>query len=78
MKQADSREAFLRVDVDYIYAATKWGKAVGVRRFVLVSAPDASEGSPSFYLRAKEQIERRMSELGFDSLQIVRPPIILG
>ena len=69
----------MRVDVDYIYAAAKWGKqSVGARRFVLVSAPGASEGSPSFYLRAKEQVERRMSEFGFDSLQIVRPPIILG
>ena len=78
MKQAGSREAFLRVDVDYVYVAAKWGKAAGVRRFVLVSAPGGSEGSPSFYLRAKGRIERRVSELGFDSLQIVRPPLILG
>ena len=78
MKQAGSREAFLRVDVDYVYAAAKWGKAAGARRFVLVSSPGASEGSPSFYLHAKGQIERRMSELGFDSLQIVRSPLILG
>lgn len=77
MKQAGSREAFLRVDVDYVYAAAKWGKAAGVRRFVLVSSPGASD-SLSFYLRAKGRIERRVSELGFDSLQIVRPPIILG
>ena len=53
-------------------------RSVGARRFVLVSAPGANEGLPSFYLRAKGQIERRVSELGFDSLQIVRPPIILG
>lgn len=66
------------MDVDYIYAAAKWGKAAGVRRFVLVSAPGASEGSLSFYLRAKEQVEWRVSELGFEDLQIVRPPIILG
>lgn len=67
------------MDVDYIYAAAKWGKqSVGVRRFVLVSAPGASEGSPSFYLRAKGQIEWRVSELGFEDLQIVRPPLILG
>ena len=35
-------------------------------------------GLTGFYLRAKEQVERRVSELGFDSLQIVRPPLILG
>ena len=44
----------------------------------LVSSPGANEGSLSFYLRAKGRIERRVSELGFDSLQIVRPPLILG
>ena len=68
----------MRVDMDYVYAAAKWGKVAGVRRFVLVSAPGAKESLLSFYLRAKGQIERRVSELGFDSLQIVRPPIILG
>ena len=78
MKQAGSREAFLRVDVDYVYAAAKWGKAAGVRRFALASSLGAKESSLSFYLRAKEQVERCASELGFDSLQIVRPPLILG
>ena len=78
MKQEGSREAFLRVDVDYVYAAAKWGKAAGVQRFVLASSSSAKESSLSFYLRAKEQVERCASELGFDSLQIVRPPIILG
>ena len=45
---------------------------------MLVSAPGANEDSLSFYLRAKGRIERSVSELGFDSLQIVRPPTILG
>ena len=67
------------MDVDYIYAAAKWGKqSVGVRRFVLVSAPGASEGSLSFYLRAKEQVERCASELGFEDFQIAHLPLILG
>ncbi len=78
MKQAGSREVFLRVDVDYVYAAAKWGKAAGVRRFVLVSSLGAKESSLSFYLRAKGRIERRVSELGFESLQIAHPPLILG
>ena len=78
MKQAGSREAFLRVDVDYVYAAAKWGKAAGVQRFVLASSSSAKESSLSFYLRAKEQVERCASELGFENLQIAHPPLILG
>ena len=58
----------MRVDVDYVYAAAKWGKAAGVRRFVLVSSPGANEGSLSFYLRAKRQVERCASELDFEDL----------
>ena len=68
----------MRVDVDYVYAAAKWGKAAGVRRFVLVSSLGAKESSLSFYLRAKGQIERCVSELDFEYLQIAHPPLILG
>lgn len=51
---------------------------MGARRFVLVSAPGANEDSLSFYLRAKGRIERRVSELDFESLQIAHLPLILG
>ena len=77
IKQAGSHEAFLRVDVDYIYAVAKWGKAVSTRRFALASSPSAKESSSSFYLRAKEQVEQCVSELGFEDLQIAHPPLIL-
>ena len=78
MKQAGSREAFLRVDVDYVYAAAKWGRAAGARRFVLASSSSAKESSLSFYLRAKGQIERCVSELDFENLQIAHLALILG
>nr|WP_314374275.1 hypothetical protein [uncultured Campylobacter sp.] len=55
----------------------KWGKAVGARRFVLASSSSAKESSLSFYLRAKEQVEQCVSELGFEDLQIAHPPLIL-
>ena len=72
------REAFLRVDVDYIYAVAKWGKAVSTRRFALASSPGAKESLSSFYLRAKEQVDRCASELDFEDLQIAHLPLILG
>ena len=56
IKQAGSREAFLRVDVDYVYAAAKWGKAAGVRCFVLVSSPGANEGLPGFICAPKSRL----------------------
>ena len=67
------------MDVDYIYAAAKWGKqSVGARRFALASSSSAKESSLSFYLRAKEQVERCASELGFEDFQIAHLPLILG
>ncbi len=67
------------MDVDYIYAAAKWDKqSVGARRFALASSSSAKESSLSFYLRAKEQVERCASELGFEDFQIAHLPLILG
>ena len=68
----------MRVDVDYIYAVAKWGKAVSTRRFALASSSSAKESSSSFYLRAKEQVDRCASELDFEDLQIAHLPLILG
>ena len=76
MKQAGSREAFLRVDVDNVYAAAKWGIASGARRFALISSQGADERSRFFYLRAKGKAEKKIAALGFKSLQIARLPAI--
>ena len=56
----------------------KWGKAVGARRFVLTSSSSAKESLLSLYLRAKGQVERCASELGFEDFQIAHLPLILG
>lgn len=68
----------MRVDVDYIYAVAKWGKAVSTRRFALASSSSAKESLLSLYLRAKEQVDRCASELDFEDLQIAHLPLILG
>ena len=76
MKQAGSRGQFYKVDVSYPVNTAKWGIAAGARRFVLISAYGADERSRFFYMRAKGKAEKKIAELGFESLQIARLPAI--
>ena len=43
---------------------------------MLISAYGADERSISFYMRAKGKAEKKIAELGFESLQIARLPAI--
>lgn len=78
IKQAGSRERFLKVDVDYPTAVGQWGRRAGVPRFLLVSAPGANPHSQVFYLRAKGQAEQALKDCGYPVLDIFHPPLIAG
>ena len=76
--KAKSQAAFRRVDHDYVLALAKAAKALGARRFILVSSVGAKAGSGNFYLSVKGGIEAAVAALGFDRLDILRPGLILG
>lgn len=78
IKKAGSQEAFSKVDHDYIIAFARAAKAAGAKRFLLVSAMGASASSSIFYSRVKGETERDVRALGFDSLHIFRPGLLLG
>jgi uncharacterized protein YbjT (DUF2867 family) len=78
MRAAGSREAFRRVDCEYPLAMARLGRRRGVAHFLLVSALGASPSSRVFYNRVKGEVERGLEELGFPSLTIVRPSLLLG
>jgi len=78
IKQAQSRENFAKVDLTYPLEAAKWGKNSGVKRFILISAPGADANSRAFYLQIKGRAQEQIEKLGFESLQIVHPPLIRG
>jgi len=76
--KAGSREAFRRVDFDYPLALAKLARRQGARHFLLVSALGARAGSRVFYSRVKGELEEAISALGYPSLTIVRPSLLLG
>lgn len=78
IKKAGNQENFLKVDVQYPTEIAKLAKSAGVSRFVLISALGANSNARVFYSRAKGIVEENLRQLHFDSLQIVRPSLIVG
>jgi uncharacterized protein YbjT (DUF2867 family) len=75
---AGSQEAFHRVDHDYVVAVAKAALAAGARRLGLVSAHGARLDSRLFYNRVKAETERDVAALGYDSVVIAQPSLLLG
>ncbi|MDF3071940.1 MAG: hypothetical protein K0R38_7541 [Polyangiaceae bacterium] len=78
IKVAGSQAAFRRVDHDYVVAVARAGLAGGATRLGLVSAVGADASSRVFYNRVKGEAERDVVELGFDSVVIAQPSLLLG
>jgi uncharacterized protein YbjT (DUF2867 family) len=49
-----------------------------VKNFLCVSAMGADSHSPYFYNRLKGQLEEGLDMMGFDTLTLVRPSLLLG
>ncbi len=78
MRQAGSQDAFRRVDFDYPLSVARTARTAGARHFLLVSAVGADARSKVFYNRVKGELEEAVSQLGYPSLTIARPSLLLG
>lgn len=78
LRQAGSEQAFRQVDVDFVLAFARTAKAAHALRFVVVSSAGASPQSRNFYLRTKGEMEVALAGLGFASLDILQPGLLLG
>ena len=67
-----------RVDHDYVVAAGKAARAAGCERFAVISAVGASPHAAVHYSRTKGRMEADLEALGFASLEILRPSLLLG
>jgi uncharacterized protein YbjT (DUF2867 family) len=78
IKQAGSQQAFRSVDLDSVIAFARAAKIAQAQRFVVVSSAGADPGSKNFYLRTKGEMETALTGVGFVSLDILQPSILLG
>ena len=79
LKQAGSRQAFRRVDFEYVHVAAQLTRAQRCDSFVWISSVRADAKSKNFYLRVKGELENaimRMPQL--DHASAVRPSLLLG
>lgn len=78
IKVAGSQAAFRAVDHDAVLAFATAVREAGVRRLALVSALGADATSSVFYNRVKGATEAAVQALGFETLVIARPSLLVG
>lgn len=76
--RAGARVAFRAVDHTAVLAFAWAAQRAGARRFFSVSALGADAGSRVFYNRVKGETEDALRVLGFSTLAIFRPSLLLG
>jgi uncharacterized protein YbjT (DUF2867 family) len=76
--EAGSQEAFRNADVNAVLLFARAARAAGARRFVVVSSIGADSASKKFYLRTKGEMEEAVADVGFASVDILQPSLLLG
>jgi uncharacterized protein YbjT (DUF2867 family) len=78
IKVAGSQAAFRQVDFDAVVNTARAAKAAGATRLAVVSALGADANSRVFYNRVKGEMQEVVSRLGYGSVVIVQPSLLLG
>lgn len=78
IKVAGSEGAFRQVDFDFVVDTARAARAAGATRLAVVSALGADPRSRVFYNRVKGEMESAIAQLGFPSVVIARPSLLLG
>jgi uncharacterized protein YbjT (DUF2867 family) len=78
IKKAGSKEAFRKIDLDAVLNFAVWGRRHHAQRMVVMSSLGAKAQSRNFYLRTKGEMEEALKKIGFKTLIVVRPSLLLG
>ncbi len=78
LKSAGSREAFRKIDHDFVVAAARLAKDSGVKKMIVVSSVGADAGSKNFYLKTKGEAEASVRSTGVEEVHAFRPSLLLG
>jgi uncharacterized protein YbjT (DUF2867 family) len=78
IKVAGSEAAFRQVDFDFVVNTARAAKAAGATRLAVVSALGADAKSRVFYNRVKGEMQAAIAQLGYESVVIAQPSMLLG
>jgi uncharacterized protein YbjT (DUF2867 family) len=78
IKVAGSEAAFRQVDFDFVVNVARGARAAGATRLAVVSALGADANSRVFYNRVKGEMQVAVAQLGYESVVIAQPSLLLG
>jgi uncharacterized protein YbjT (DUF2867 family) len=78
IRTAGSKAAFRQVDFDFVLNTARAARAAGATRLGVVTAMGADAKSRVFYSRVKGEVEAALGRLGYESVVIARPSLLLG
>src|SRR5512134_3937687 len=78
IKVAGSQAAFRQVDFAFVVNTARAARATGATRLAVVSALGADAKSRVFYNRVKGEMEAAIAQLGYKSIVIAQPSLLLG
>ena len=78
IKVAGSQAAFRRVDFDAVVDTARAARAAGAKRLLVVSALGADDASRVFYNRVKGEMQRAVAALGYETVVIAQPSLLIG
>ncbi len=78
IKVAGSEAAFRQVDFTFVVSTARAARAAGATRLAVVSALGADAKSRVFYNRVKGEMEAAVAQLGYQSIVIAQPSMLLG
>ena len=78
MAKAHTKEKFYYVDFTLPYLLAKNSLQHGAKQYLLVSALGANKKSSIYYNQVKGEIEEAISNIGFETVHIFRPSLLLG
>jgi uncharacterized protein YbjT (DUF2867 family) len=78
MNKAGTKSAFRKVDYEYPLTLGEICKTLGAKQYLLISALGANKESRIYYNHIKGEIEAAITGLGFETVHILRPSLLLG
>jgi len=78
IKVAGSEAAFREVDFDLVVNIARAARSAGATRLAVVSAMGANARSRVFYNRVKGEMQAAIAQLGYESVVIAQPSLLLG
>tara|TARA_B100000925_G_C21983216_1_gene463267 strand:+ start:661 stop:1302 length:642 start_codon:yes stop_codon:yes gene_type:complete len=78
IKKAGSQESFKKVDLDYCLGFAKKARESGASAISVVTSVGANANSKNFYLKTKGKLENEIKAMGFDSVNIFQPGLLIG